>query len=156
MNLLLSLTRVMGERAAVVGRAVEWFERGSGGSVYKAVNQKNKTLFSECDTVVMFLKYKNNPVGSWANLYEKCTLHPVRCVWPAAALCSHTSRPVQTVTLFARVWEIPYRHWNIITFTQIFTFIYIRNTTGSFPLVFFIFVSWWYMRIIIQLQNKKK
>lgn len=83
MNLLLSLTRVMGERAAVVRRAVEWFERGSGGSVYKAVNQKNKTLFSECDTVVMFLKYKNNPVGSWANLYEKCTLHPVRCVWPA-------------------------------------------------------------------------
>lgn len=108
MNLLLSLTRVMGERAAVVRRAVEWFERGSGGSVYKAVNQKNKTLFSECDTVVMFLKYKNNPVGSWANLYEKCTLHPVRCVWPAAALCSHTSRPVQTVTLFARAWEIPY------------------------------------------------
>lgn len=99
-------------------------ERGSGDSVYKAVNQKNKTLFSECDTVVMFLKYKNNPVGSWANLYEKCTLHPVRCVWPAAALCSHTSRPVQTVTLFARAWEIPYRHWNILTFTQIFTFIY--------------------------------
>lgn len=79
-------TLLIGERAAVVERAVECMERGSGGSVNKAVNQKNKTLFSECDTVVMFLKYKNNPVGSWTHLYEKSTLHPVRCVWPAAAL----------------------------------------------------------------------
>ena len=44
---------------------------GSGGSVNKAVNQKNKTLFSDCETVVMFLKYKNNPVGSWDNFVWK-------------------------------------------------------------------------------------
>ena len=87
----------------MVERARQYMKRGSDISKNKAVNQRNKTSFSDCFTAVKFLSTNKLPCGKvphFVRMQPKSKLHLVGCGLSACHVYVAHPGPQKDLQLF--------------------------------------------------------